>query len=86
MQKASDQVTRASQVIERLRQFVKKDDNDRAAVDVRETIEEAVALALLGAEGRKVRLEMDFATRHTAGVHRQDPRPAGAAEPGPQCG
>lgn len=60
MQKASDQVTRASQVIERLRQFVKKDDNDRAAVDVRETIEEAVALALLGAEGRKVRLEMGF--------------------------
>ena len=60
MQKASDQVTRASQVIQRLRQFVKKDDNDRAAVDVRETIEEAVALALLGAEGRKVRLEMGF--------------------------
>ena len=60
LQKASDQVTRASQVIQRLRQFVKKDDSVRGAEDVRQTIEEAVALGLLGAEGRKVRLEMDF--------------------------
>ena len=61
LQKASDQVTRASQVIQRLRQFVKKDDGVRGTEDVRQTIEEAVALGLLGAEGRKVRLEMDFA-------------------------
>jgi len=61
LQKASDQVIRASQVIQRLRQFVKKDDGHRGAEDVRQTIEEAVALGLLGAEGRKVRLEMDFA-------------------------
>jgi len=59
--KASDQVTRASQVIQRLRRFVKKDDSERAAVDIRETIEEAAALALLGGEGRKVRLDMNFA-------------------------
>ena len=60
-QKAAEQVTRASQVIQRLRNFVKKDDGNRTSEDIRRTIEEAVALALLGPEGRKVRLEMDFA-------------------------
>ena len=61
LQKASDQVVRASQVIQRLRQFVKKDDGQRGPEDIRQTVEEAAALALLGTEGRKVRLEMDFA-------------------------
>jgi signal transduction histidine kinase len=61
LEKASGQVTRASQTIQRLRQFVKKDESERSAEDVRETIEEAAALALLGAEGRRVRLDMEFA-------------------------
>ncbi|HTI80265.1 MAG TPA: ATP-binding protein [Acetobacteraceae bacterium] len=61
LEKASDQVTRASQTIQRLRQFVKKDESEFGAEDIRETIEEAAALALLGAEGRRVRLDMDFA-------------------------
>ena len=51
LQKGVDQVTRASQVIQRLRQFVKKADSHRSAEDVRQTVEEAAALALLGAEG-----------------------------------
>jgi signal transduction histidine kinase len=59
--KASDQVTRASQVIQRLRQFVKKADVQREAEDVRQIVEEAVALALLGSEGRGVRLAVDYA-------------------------
>lgn len=61
LEKASGQVARASQTIQRLRQFVKKDETERSAEDVRETIEEAAALALLGAEGRRVRLDMEFA-------------------------
>jgi signal transduction histidine kinase len=61
LQKAADQVTRASQVIQRLRQFVKKADGQHDSEDVRQTIEEAAALALLGAEGRGVQLAMDFA-------------------------
>lgn len=61
LEKASGQVARASQTIQRLRQFVKKDESDRSAEDVRETIEEAAALALLGPEGRRVRLDMQFA-------------------------
>ena len=61
LQRAAAQVGRASQVIDRIRQFVKKEENQRSAEDIRETIEEAAALALLGNEG-KVRLEMAFET------------------------
>jgi signal transduction histidine kinase len=61
LQKGVDQVTRASQVIQRLRQFVKKANAHRSAEDVRQTVEEAAALALLGAEARGVRLEMNLA-------------------------
>jgi two-component system, sensor histidine kinase and response regulator len=61
LEKASDQVTRASQTIQRLRLFVKKDESEAGAEDIRETIEEAAALALLGAEGRRVRLDLRFA-------------------------
>jgi signal transduction histidine kinase len=62
LQKGAEQVTRASQVIQRLRQFVKKADGQRSGEDVRQVIEETTALALLGAEGRGVRLELDFAS------------------------
>ena len=48
-------------MIQRLRQFVKKAESERSAEDIRETIEEAAALALPGAEGRSVHLQMDFA-------------------------
>jgi two-component system sensor kinase FixL len=57
-----DQVTRASQVIQRLRQFAKKADGQRGVEDIRQVVEEAAALALLGPEGRAVRLEMDLAS------------------------
>jgi signal transduction histidine kinase len=59
--KGVDQVARASQVIQRLRQFVKKADGQRSAEDVRQVVEEVIALALLGTEGRRVHLELDFA-------------------------
>jgi two-component system, sensor histidine kinase and response regulator len=61
LQKGSEQVTRASQVIQRLRQFVRKEDGHRGAEDIHRTIDEVAALAMLGAEGRRVRLERDFA-------------------------
>ena len=61
LRKGVDQVTRASQVIQRLRQFAKKADGQRGVEDIRQVVEEAAALALLGAEGRGVRLEMEFA-------------------------
>ena len=61
LRKGVDQVTRASQVIQRLRQFAKKADGQRGVEDIRQVVEEAAALALLGPEGREVRLEMAFA-------------------------
>jgi signal transduction histidine kinase len=61
LQKGADQITRASQVIQRLRQFVRKANAHRSAEDVRQTVEEAAALALLGAEARGVHLELQFA-------------------------
>ena len=60
LHKGADQITRASQVIQRLRQFVKKANAHRSAEDVRQTVEEAAALALLGAEARGVQLEMNL--------------------------
>jgi two-component system sensor kinase FixL len=62
LRKGVDQVTRASQVIQRLRQFAKKADGQRGVEDIRQVVEEAAALALLGPEGRAVRLEMDLAS------------------------
>jgi signal transduction histidine kinase len=60
LQKAADQVVRASQVIQRLRQFVRKDAGQRDVEDIRRTIEEAAAIAMLGPEGRQVRLGTEF--------------------------
>jgi len=61
LRKGADQVTRASQVIQRLRQFVKKAEAQRSVEDLRQTIEEAVALALLGTEDSGLRLEIELA-------------------------
>jgi signal transduction histidine kinase len=61
LQKANDQVTRASQVIQRLRQFVRKAEAQRGREDIREVVEDSAALALLGAEGR-VRLQLDLSS------------------------
>jgi two-component system sensor kinase FixL len=62
LRRAIDQVTRAGQVIQRVRQFVRKDDGHRQAEEVRGTIEEAAALAVLGAERQRVRVMMEFGT------------------------
>ncbi|HET7880977.1 MAG TPA: MASE4 domain-containing protein [Acetobacteraceae bacterium] len=61
LQKGVDQVTRASQVIQRLRQFVKKAEAQRDVEDLRQTIEEAAALALLGTEEARLQLEIELA-------------------------
>jgi len=60
LHKAAEQATRASNIVERLRRFVKKDESHRTADDLHATIEEAAALAMLGNEAQ-VRLTMHFA-------------------------
>ena len=48
MEKAADEAARAAKIVQRLRGFIRKDENDRQPEDLRVTIEEAVALALAG--------------------------------------
>ncbi len=60
MDKAVGQANRAGQIIHRMRQFIQKGDTDRQVESINKIIEEASALALVGAKesGILVRLEL----------------------------
>jgi two-component system sensor kinase FixL len=60
MDKAVSQANRAGQIIHRMRQFIQKGDTDRQVQSINKLIEEASALALVGAKesGILVRLEL----------------------------
>ena len=60
MDKAVSQASRAGQIIHRMRQFIQKGDTDRQIESINKLIEEASALALVGAKenGILVRLEL----------------------------
>ncbi len=60
MDKAVGQASRAGQIICRMRQFIQKGETERQAEDVNKLIEEASALALVGAKeiGIVVRMEL----------------------------
>lgn len=60
MDKAADQALRAGQIIRRLRDFVARGESERQVEDVRKLVEEASALALVGAKDRGVRVRYDF--------------------------
>jgi len=60
MDKAAEQALRAGQIIRRLRDFVARGESERRVEDVRKLIEEASALALVGAKDRGVRVEYQF--------------------------
>lgn len=60
MEKASQQALRAGQIIRRLRDFIAKGSTDRRTESLDGIIEEAVALAMVGAKDTGVRLEMDL--------------------------
>ena len=62
MEIASGQALRAGQVIKRLREFVARGESDRQAESLRHLIEEAAALALVGAKELGVRVFFDFDT------------------------
>jgi len=63
MDKAADQALRAGQIIRRLRDFVARGESDRRVEDVKKLIEEASALALVGAKDKGVRVRFVFAPR-----------------------
>jgi len=60
MDKAADQALRAGQIIRRLRDFVARGETERRVEDVRKLVEEASALALVGAKDRGVRVRFEF--------------------------
>jgi two-component system, LuxR family, sensor kinase FixL len=63
MDKAADQALRAGDIIRRLRDFVSRGESERRVEDVKKLIEEASALALVGAKDKGVRVRFTFAPR-----------------------
>ena len=61
MEKAAAQATRAGEIIRRLRQFVEKGDSERRPEDLNNVVEEASALALVGAKEQGVRVMLELA-------------------------
>jgi two-component system sensor kinase FixL len=60
IESAADQALRAGQIIRRLREFVARGEADRQVEDLRKLIEEASALALVGAKETGIRVTFDF--------------------------
>src|SRR5581483_9553979 len=60
MDKAAEQALRAGQIIRRLRDFVARGESERRVEDVKKLVEEASALALVGAKDRGVRVRFDL--------------------------
>ena len=54
--KAGQQAERAAEIVKRLRRFIKKDDIERRFEPVNAVVEEAAALALIGASDRDIEL------------------------------
>jgi two-component system sensor kinase FixL len=63
MDKAAEQALRAGQIIRRLRDFVARGESERRVEDVKKLIEEASALALVGAKDKGVRVHFSFDPR-----------------------
>ena len=60
IESAAAQTLRAGQVIRRLREFVSRGESDRQVEDARRLIEEASALALVGAKEIGIRVSFEF--------------------------
>jgi two-component system, LuxR family, sensor kinase FixL len=61
--KAADQALRAGQIIRRLRDFVARGESERRVESLNKIIEEASALALVGAKERGIRVRFQFDPR-----------------------
>ncbi len=60
LEKAADQALRAGQIIHRLRDFVARGESERRVESVKKLVEEASALALVGAKDAGVRVRFQF--------------------------
>jgi two-component system, LuxR family, sensor kinase FixL len=61
LDKAAEQAMRAGQIIRRLRDFVARGESERSVEDVKKLVEEASALALVGAKDRGVHVRFELA-------------------------
>jgi two-component system sensor kinase FixL len=61
IESASEQALRAGQIIRRLREFVSRGESDRQSEDIRSLVEEASALALVGAREIGIRFTLEAA-------------------------
>jgi two-component system, LuxR family, sensor kinase FixL len=61
LQKASAQTARAGQIIRRLRQFIEKGETERAPESLAKTVEEAAALAFVGAKEAGIKANFELA-------------------------
>jgi two-component system sensor kinase FixL len=62
MDKAAEQALRAGQIIRRLRDFVARGESERRVESVKKLVEEASALALVGAKDQGVRVRFQLAS------------------------
>jgi two-component system sensor kinase FixL len=60
LDKATEQAMRAGQIIRRLRDFVARGETERRVEDIKKLVEEASALALVGAKDQAIRVRFDF--------------------------
>jgi two-component system, LuxR family, sensor kinase FixL len=63
LERAAEQALRAGQIIRRLREFVSRGESERRVEILIKLVEEASALALVGAKEAGVRVSFDFDTR-----------------------
>ena len=82
--KAAEQALRAGQIIRRLRDFVARGESEHRVESVKKLVEEASALALVGAKDQGVRVRFQFDPDRRSRARRQGADPAGAAQPDPQ--
>ena len=65
LDKAADQAMRAGQIIRRLRDFVARGESERRVESITKLVEEASALALVGAKDQGVRSDSSSIRRST---------------------
>jgi two-component system sensor kinase FixL len=61
LEKAAGQITRAGEIIRRLREFIEKREPNHTLEDVNRIVADAAALALLGAEQANIKLDLRLA-------------------------
>lgn len=62
LRKASEQANRAGDIIRRLRQFIEKGESERSAENLAKTVEEAAALAFVGAKEVSIKTTFDLSS------------------------